>query len=410
MAVDIVKLAQESPTAAAFEAGIVGSLQREVGFDAALFSLVGAEPFGTVVGLDEKTRARLIARGSTYAAELLPVKRAALAARGVAVDTEVCSARYVENACYYREIAATIGGRHSLLAFIPWRGRVVAGIMLGRSGSTFTRREVELLEGLLPTLGVARAAFGLPWRPAPLPVPRETGLARWLGSKSSRVLASATTESALLTVRDRAGFREMRASNGASELVWTRSSLTDPRKSGWPYVELLHLAATLAEERRSALFIGCGGGVGLCQFASRYPGIALDVVEREPAVVELSRAWFGLDAIPHTTVHVAEGASFIRRAAASSWDIVVLDAYDAAECSSELLEREFLLAVRRALQPGGALACNIIGALGGQGPLADFVVAARAVFADVRLVPVVHPDETYSPDSLRNVVVIATRD
>jgi hypothetical protein len=35
------------------------------------------------------------------------------------------------------------------------------------------------------------------------------------------------------------------------------------------------------------------------------------------------------------------------------------------------------------------------------------VKAARAVFSDVRMVPVVETDETFRADTLRNVVVIA---
>ncbi|HEX5101238.1 MAG TPA: hypothetical protein VFV94_17125, partial [Polyangiaceae bacterium] len=208
----------------------------------------------------------------------MPVKHAALARRGVAIDTEVCGLEHVRRTHYYREIASTIGGQHSLMAYVQWRGTVVGAFMLGRVGRSFTQRDVELMESLLPSLGVARAAFGTAWAPTPLPRPELGGLERWLRlNGSSRVLASRQAASGMLTVRDRDGFREMLATSGASELVWTRTSRADPRRSGWPYVELLHLAAALAAERRSALFVGCGGAVSVCQFASTYPGIALDV-------------------------------------------------------------------------------------------------------------------------------------
>lgn len=411
MTVDVVGLAQESGSAAAFEQSLIASLEREVGFDAAFFVVQGQERASVVVGLDEKTQALMAQRGAAYEAELLPVKRAALAARGVAVDTSVCGLEEVRRTRYHREIASTIGGQHSLMAYVPWGGSVVGALMLGRVASTFTRREIELVESLLPSLGVARAAFGTPWIPAPLPQSQPAGLERWLRwGGSSRVLASKQTASGTLTVRDRRGFREMLATNGESELVWTRSSLADARRSGWPYVELLHVAAALAAERRRALFVGCGGGVSVCQFASTYPGIVIDVVEHEPEVVELARTWFGLDSVPNTTVHVADGVSFIERAAPGSWDIVVIDAYDASSSSPPFASREVLVTLRRVLRAGGAFACNVIGTLGHVGPVSDLVRAARSLFGDVRVLPVLGRDEWGAADALRNVVVVGKRD
>jgi spermidine synthase len=148
--------------------------------------------------------------------------------------------------------------------------------------------------------------------------------------------------------------------------------------------------------------------VSLRQFASSYPGIAIDLVEHEPAVIELARAWFDLAAIPNASVHLADGAAFIRDAPACSWDIIVIDAYDAVSAGPDFSQPDFLAASRRALQPGGALACNVIGTLSGPGPVANFVSSARSVFDSVRMVPVVDVDEDYAGDTLRNVVVVAT--
>lgn len=410
MMVDVAKIAQEATTASAFEAALFAALRQETGFDAACFLVKGMEQSATILGLDARTGARLIESGATYDEELLPVKRAALAARRVAVDTDVCGVHHVRQTRYHREIAATIGGQHSLMAYVPWSGRTTAAMMLGRTGKTFAQREILLIESLLPSIGVARAAFGLPWVSEPLPVPPDARPSRWLGfGQDAHVVASVHTASGTLIVRDRAGFREMLARNGKSELVWTRASVKDPSKSGWPYVELLHLAPALAKHRRSALFVGSGGAVSLRQFASVYPGIVIDVVEREPVVIALARTWFDLGSIPRVTVHIADGASFIRHATPNSWDIVVIDAYDASDCSAEFSKRDFLLTLRQALQPGGAVAWNVIGTLGNRGPVSKLVSSARSVFDEIRVVPVVNPDESCVSNELRNVIVVAVR-
>ncbi len=409
MSMDFADLAQACTTSEAFEAGALELLGRRVGFDAAFFMVKDCERAPTILGLDAATAERAALQGAAYADELLPVKRAALAARGVAVDTDVCGVSHVRKTRYFREIASNVAGDHTLVAFVPWAGRIMASVMLGRAGRGFSSAEVGFMERLLPTLGVARAAFGVPWVAGPLSSPPRTLLERLGSGGASRVLASVRTPSGELTVRDRVGFREMVARNAGSELVWSRVSLTDSRRSGWPYTDLLHLAPALAKSRRRALFIGSGGAVSVRQFAAVYPGMAIDVVERERAVIELAREWFDFAAIPGVTVHIAEGAAFVANAEKSSWDVVVVDAYDASSFAAEFSRRGFLLALREALRPGGAVACNIIGTLAERGEVAEFVRSARGVFDSVRVVPVVALDERYAVDALRNVVVVAVR-
>jgi spermidine synthase len=365
---------------------------RTIGFDAAFFLTRGNERAATIVGLDEPTMALARERGGVYGQELLPVKRAAREARGVAVDTEVRGVAAVRKSRYYRELAATVRGEHTLAAYLRFRGEVVAVMLLGRGGHGFSSSEVRLVESWLPALSVARAAHGLPWVPGPLPAAAGSLLSTLGIRSSSRVLETARTAWGSVTVRERSGFREMVARNGDTELVWSRVSLEDSRRSGWPYVDLLHLAPVLATTRGSALFVGSGGGVALRQFASAYPGMAIELVEREPVVLDLARRWFDLDSIPRLAVHVADGVDHVRRAPPAWWDVIVIDVYDASSFQQDFAVLDFLRAVRRALREGGALACNVIGTLGGQDAVAAFVASARHVFDDVRLLPVVDPD------------------
>lgn len=415
----LVRLANECSTAPRFEAAVLDLLQRTVGFDVAFFSIKGAEASPAVVGLDAGIIERAVRGGSRYAVELEPVKRAALQARGVAVDTRVLGERAVRRQAYHREVARSVNGRHSLMAYVPLRSEIVAGIMLGRCGtsSEFSDAEMARVEALLPALGVARGSFGLPPARTPLPAPpAPSNLLGRLGAwRRPHVLATERIGEATIVVRDVDGYREMVASENGSELVWTRASLHDASESGWPYVELLHLAALQAKAHRRALFVGSGGAVALRQFARTYPGLAIDLVEREPKVIELARAWFGLDAIPGVSVHIADGARFVRHAAPASWDVAVIDAIDAAapsdmgEASGALQSAPFFASLHRALAPGGTLAVNVIGTLDGHGPVRDVTARLARAFERVRVVPVMEADERYSPSALRNVVLIASR-
>ena len=119
MTFDPIALANEVPDAATFDRAVLDLLDRSLGFDAAFLAIQGEQ--ATAVNVDSKKLDSAIARGD-YADELAPMKAAALARRGVAVDTQVLGEQHVRALRYHRDFAAPIGGRHSLLAFLTVRG------------------------------------------------------------------------------------------------------------------------------------------------------------------------------------------------------------------------------------------------------------------------------------------------
>jgi DNA-binding CsgD family transcriptional regulator len=162
MSFDVIQQATQSPTADAFEAEVLASLNREIGFDVGVF-LTNPNREPTVFGYDEGRMRRLLhARSARYGRDLEPVKRAALAARGVAVDTDVLGERMVSATSYYRDLAEPVGGRHSMVAYLRLRGRVVGGLVLGRCSSCYRDADVFAMESTLPGLAVACASFGEP--------------------------------------------------------------------------------------------------------------------------------------------------------------------------------------------------------------------------------------------------------
>ena len=399
-----LEIAQTEAVTSRFEALALETLAREIGCDAAFFAVKGAESAPAVLGIDAESIERAVRGGSEYERELMPVKRAALAARGVAVDTDVLGEAVVRRTRYFREVAAPVKGRHSLMAYLTWRGQPRAALMLGRARAGFSPGELERVESVLSELAAARASYGWPFANEELPAPPRTGLWSKFRPKN-RVLAQVATPHGPLLVRDRDGFREMVAGEGERSLVWTRAKVTEPSRSGWPYVELLHVAAAVAKERRRALFVGSGGAVGVRQFARMYPGIAIDLVEHEPVVFELAREWYGLASIPGVTLHVADGADFVAHASRASWDVMIVDAYSDGFVE-RFARRSFFESVRRALTPGGALALNVIGTIDGNGVIPEVLSAARRELGEPRIVPVLDAAQPYDPHALRNVVVI----
>jgi len=327
-----------------------------------------------------------------------------LAGRGVAVDTHVLGEPSVRRTRYFRDIVARAKGRHSLLAYLTWRGQPRAMLMLGRRGLGFSRDEVAHIEQLLPELCAARATYGWPFAEQALPAAPPS---RWFGAfaPGHRLLESLATGTGQLRVRDRDGFREMVAEARTGDLIWTRANLSRPSQSGWPYIELFHVAAAVASERRRALFIGLGGAVAVRQFARSYPGIELDVVEHEPSVLELARRWFDVDSIPGAQFHVADGAELVRRAPAGHYDVIIVDAYT-AHFAHAFGQRPFFAAARRALSEGGALGLNLIGSLDGTGELPALLAAARSELGVPRIIPVLDAERSFDPSASRNLVLV----
>ena len=404
MSFDPIELAQATTVASTFERVVLEELQRQVGFDAAFFATKGDS--ATTVNLDAQKVDEALCTPE-YASEVAPTRADALASRGVAVDTRVLGEATVQKLAYYRDFAAPVGGRHSLLALLQVRGQAFGGLMLGRCAATFSDGEIRSIQDLMPGLALARASFRLPWHGNNLNAPvrsRATRAVDWL--RKERVLERIGNAGRQIAVRDRGGYREMVAFENGGELVWSRASLEDPDRSGWFYVDLLHLAAARAKHQRRMLFIGSGGAVAVRQFARVYPGVELHLVESDPRVIQLARRWFGLDEVPNLSVTIDDGADFVRRAPPSTWDVMIVDAFDGSELSAPFAERRFFADARRALRAGGGLAFNLIGVLGGSGVVHRVERAARAELDDVRLVPALAADEAYSAAALRNVVLL----
>jgi predicted O-methyltransferase YrrM len=411
MTPDWVGLAQGAPSATEFDVAAFDALDRAIGFDVAFMAVKGDERRAAGRGLDAGAVMRRFAPGSSYETELLPVKTAALGRRGVAVDTEVLGSSAARCA-YFRDIVAPLGGRHSLVAYLRLRGVPFGTVVLGRTGSAFSSRDVTAMENALPALSLARASYGCAYSSeerALVAPPANLGarLRRW--TSNGELARGRLEDGTVVIVRDVRGRREMVCESGGRELVWSRAEVSAPSRSGWPYIDLLHVAAALAGRPARALFVGCGGGVVLRQFARTYPGIALDVVERERTVIELAREWFGLTEIPNLAVHVGDGIDFVARAPEAAWDVIVVDAYGSDPVVDErLASPAFFASLRRALSPAGSVACNVIGSLGAGGTMRAIVDSARGAFNGVRLVPVIEADEAELAGALRNVVVVAT--
>ena len=134
--------------------------------------------------------------------------------------------------------------------------------------------------------------------------------------------------------------------------------LGDPGHLELPYARTMLVGLGLVEEPRRMLVVGLGGG-SIPMFLHRhYPEARIDAVDIDPDVLAVAREYFEFREDDRLVAHVADGRKFVE-ACTTGYDLIFLDAYGDDYIPYHLATREFLLAVKRALRPGGAVVGNV---------------------------------------------------
>lgn len=138
---------------------------------------------------------------------------------------------------------------------------------------------------------------------------------------------------------------------------------------------------------------------------------SIDVVEIDPAIVDIAREHFFLDELEcvhgsHGTgrlgVLVADGADVLRGAQPGAYDVVVNDSFSGTDLTDSLLSPELLEAAKCAMAEGGLYVVNAVAETPEEA--APFARLLRATFAHVYLLPC--PDEEF--DGSSNNLLIAS--
>ena len=185
-------------------------------------------------------------------------------------------------------------------------------------------------------------------------------------------------------VEDDRGLRTLQfRKHGARQSV---VKVGDPDHIELPYARVTPIGLVFVEQPKRILIVGLGGGTIPCFLHKHYPRTTIDVVDIDPDVVHVAKAFFGFreDATMHA--HAEDGRRFIERCQ-EPYDIIFLDAFDADSIPYSLATREFLLAVREALTPKGIVVANIWSS--NSNPLYDSMVGTyQDVFKQLHIVDV----------------------
>ena len=191
----------------------------------------------------------------------------------------------------------------------------------------------------------------------------------------------------ILLTEDRSGLRILRfGEEGASQSV---VNVGDPSHLALPYARLLPASLAFCTKLERMLIIGLGGGSLARFFRNHFREMTIDVVELDPAVVDVARDHCGFEEDSQLRVHVDDGRDFIE-SKPGSYDVIILDTFDADSIPAHLTTLEFLNEVKTAVTPAGIVVANVWGSASNPA-YADMLLTYRATFDDVYIFDVPAP-------------------
>ena len=264
----------------------------------------------------------------------------------------------------WASLGRTVGVLYALSTIGSMLGTALAGyFIIGYVGVT---RAFHLCGALLVLLGLvyfvvfarrigasagaaAVAAFlFLPERPLPTAVLPDGTTARLVESRDSFYGNVKVVEYIGTTARTREMLIDGLVQGGIDQLSG---------QSIYEYAYMLEsLPLEVKPDVRSALIVGLGAGILADRLQQR--GIAVDVVDIDPVVVEMAEKHFKI--VLKRPVVIAD-ARYLLAQDGSRYDLIIMDAFSGDSTPSHLLTREALERVKARLAPDGVLAINVIG-------------------------------------------------
>ena len=184
-------------------------------------------------------------------------------------------------------------------------------------------------------------------------------------------------------------------------VVETLMDLRQPHVLQHAYARAAMAAFLYRPDAGSCLLVGLGGGSMVRFINHHFPGLRLDVVELDPAVVAVARDFFGTTETARTRIVVADGREYLGRAT-QRYDLILIDAHlhpgeltDRSGHPLSLQSDAFYLSIHRRLNTGGVVMFNILSGADAQ----RYVDGIRGAF---------FATQVYHPGSTGNLIVFAS--
>ncbi|MBF0425751.1 MAG: spermidine synthase [Magnetococcales bacterium] len=137
----------------------------------------------------------------------------------------------------------------------------------------------------------------------------------------------------------------------------------NPRRLVLPYTRSMLTVLLFQRQPGRVLMIGLGGGTMARFLLDHFPECQIDAVEIVPEMPELARRYFGLPQSSRLRVSIGDGADFLhfaaRQAVVPRYDLLLVDAFDAAGMAATIYAEAFFRDCRALLTDNGVMAVNL---------------------------------------------------
>ncbi|MFZ2540200.1 MAG: fused MFS/spermidine synthase [Gallionella sp.] len=150
----------------------------------------------------------------------------------------------------------------------------------------------------------------------------------------------------------------------------------------YPYL-LQALPYALNPDGKNCLVIGLGAGLVPTWYQAQ--GVKTEVVDIDPAVVELARNYFGFN--PSIPVHI-EDARYFLTSSTQRYDYLILDVFNGDTTPGHLLSVEAMRLAKQRLTLSGVLAVNLVGSVSHNTLMTSSIIKTlQSVFDQVEIYP-----------------------
>ena len=143
-----------------------------------------------------------------------------------------------------------------------------------------------------------------------------------------------------------------------TDSIQSEMNLSNHYELSLSYARHIMAALPLVEKPGRILIVGLGGASMQRYLHRLLPDARIETAELDPAVLEIASSYFFFKEDARQAVHLGDGRNFIENSQ-SKYDIIFLDAFSATAIPYSLSTREFLVAVRDRLAPGGIVCANL---------------------------------------------------
>ena len=164
-----------------------------------------------------------------------------------------------------------------------------------------------------------------------------------------------------IRVVESGGVRRLQFRRSGSEYEESAINIQKPLEFEMYYYSLMFAGFAHKPNPKRILFIGLGGGTVSMAVHHYFPGVPIDNIDLDPAVVEVAKKYFGFKEDDCMKVYVRDGRVQARRLMRdkTKYDIIFVDAFRGGYFPYHLTTKEFMEILKALLTPEGIVVSNL---------------------------------------------------